>query len=73
VLGLADRRQAVGGQLDAVAARQEQPAHAVLVDHVAGVDVARQLQVDRLAPRALDLVGPDHVAGVVVGLNLAGR
>jgi hypothetical protein len=43
VLGLADRRQAVGRQLDAVAARQEQPAHAVLVDHVAGIDVAGQL------------------------------
>jgi hypothetical protein len=39
----------------------------LLVDHVAGVDVAGQLQVDRLAPRPLDPVGPDHVAGVVVG------
>src|SRR3546814_7545419 len=60
MLGLADARQAVVGQADAVAPRQEQPARSVLADRMAGVDMIGQVQINGVAPRPFDLVGPDH-------------
>ena len=35
----------------------------VLADDVAGVDAARDLEVDRVAPRPFDAVGPDRIDG----------
>src|SRR3546814_6459974 len=64
MLGLADARQAVVGQADAVAPRQEQPARSVLADRMAGVDMIGQVQINGVAPRPFDLVGPDHPARV---------
>src|SRR5690606_21526672 len=51
-------------EADAVAARQEQPARPVLADRMAGVDMIREAQIDRIAPRSLYPVGPDHPARV---------
>ena len=64
MLGLADARQSVVGEADAVAARQEQPARPILADRMAGVDMVGQIEIDRVAPRPLDPVGPDHPARV---------
>ncbi len=64
MLGLADARQSVIRQANAIAPRQEQPARPVFADRMAGVDMVRQIEIDRVAPRSLDPVGPDHPAGV---------
>ncbi len=70
-----DHAQAVVGQLHVVAAGQEQVTLAILADRVARIDVLAQADVDRFAPRAADVVGPDHVvaAGGAFGPAGAGR
>ena len=71
MLRRADRRQAVGRQPDTIATRQEQPARAVLAHRMAGIDMVGEFQVDRVAPRPLDPIGPDHPArGRVLGGNV---
>src|SRR3546814_11563982 len=64
MLGLADARQAVVGQADAVAPRPAQPARSVLAARMAGVDMIGKVQINGVAPRPFDLVGPDHPASV---------
>ena len=54
-------REAVVREADAADAVDEQVALAVLAHDVARVDAARDFQVDRVAPRPLDAVGPDGV------------
>ncbi|KAG1166829.1 hypothetical protein G6F35_017970 [Rhizopus arrhizus] len=56
----ADHAQTIVGQLHIVAAAQEQIALAVLAHRMTGIDVAPQADIDRRAPRALDVIGPDH-------------
>ena len=75
VPGFADHAQAVVGQLHVIAAGQEQVALAVLAHRMAWIDVLAQAEVDRLAPGAADVVGPDHVvaAGAAFGAAGAGR
>ena len=71
VFGRADTLQAVVRQAHAVAAGEKQPARAVLTDRVARIDVARQIEVDGIAPRPGDLVRPDDVdrgLGALAGL-----
>src|SRR3954467_9119997 len=60
MLDLPGGRQAIIGQPDAIAARQEQPARPVLADSVARIDMVRHLEIDRVAPRSVDRVGPAH-------------
>ena len=70
MLDLAHGAQPVMGELHVVAGTEEQVALAVFAHGVAGVDVFGQLQVDWLAPRPADIVGPDHVVtAVVVGAS----
>src|SRR5688572_23521893 len=69
MLGLADPPEPVVGEPDPVAAREEEPARAVLADGMARVDMVGQLEIYGIAPRPLDPVGPDDVAGVRRGLH----
>ena len=60
MLDRADRGQSVIAQSYAVAARQEQPAAAILANHMAGVDMIMQFEVNGVAPGPVDRVGMDH-------------
>ncbi len=60
-LQLAVGRQAVIGQADFADAIHKQITFAVFTHHVAGVDAPFNLQVDRVAPRAIDIVRPNHI------------
>ncbi|KAI1690922.1 hypothetical protein DdX_22226 [Ditylenchus destructor] len=62
MLGLANAAEAVVRQAYAIAARQEQPARPVLPHRMARIDMGGELEIDRIAPRPFDLVGPDHPA-----------
>ena len=61
VFDLADGGEAVIAQADAVTAGEEEPACAVFADGVAGIDVARQVEVDGFRPWAFGPFGVDDV------------
>ena len=63
--GTGDGVHAVVGQLDALAAAEEEPLLSVVTHGRAGVDLA-DVQVDRVAPGTVRRVGRDHPVAAVV-------